>query len=249
MTLIDKISHSMNNPFVRNLAIDFKLAKSILKQIYGDLSILLFSLLEIDQIFKSLINISYLNPIKPTAMKLIVNLLILILLVNSNGFGQFQTFRNLKPSLTNDPNNIIYGSTQASHKKFHKQVSKALSPTDCEGSWTNQSGPYGISGAYSVATDLTGNLVLAGANSGIVRSVDGGDTWQYIGGFSNINGQNGQIGAIAIDPVNSNKIIAGEGNDMFMKVYVSEDAGLTWTTKNHPSSEMCIDISLSLIHI
>lgn len=176
-------------------------------------------------------------------MKTVANFTFFVLLVTSNVFGQFATYEKSKPNQNDDPNNLIYGSNQASHRKLQKQVQQAQSPTTCTGSWTNQSGPFGISGAYAVATDPTGNLVLASTFSGIVRSTDGGNIWQYIGGFSNIYGPNGAIGAIAMDPVNSNKLIAGEGTNETAKVFLSDDGGLTWTQKSHPSSVFCVDIS------
>lgn len=144
-------------------------------------------------------------------------------------------------SITNDPLNLIPGSLFRNGRQDYLKANK--SNLTNSGGWTNQYGPFGIVDAYGVAVEPdTGNLVFAGTLRGLLRSTNGGNTWQYFGGFSSLY-QDGPISAIAIDPTNSNKIIAGDGTNQFMKIYISEDRGLTWIPVNHPSSEQCIDIS------
>ena len=89
-------------------------------------------------------------------------------------------------SLTNDPLNLIYGSLSNSQAQRNPKELETYFPTTNPGTWTNQYGPYGIAEVYSIAVEHdTGNLVLASTSRGIMRSINGGNTWQYIGGFSN----------------------------------------------------------------
>jgi photosystem II stability/assembly factor-like uncharacterized protein len=161
-------------------------------------------------------------------------------------FAQIYTIPKEPVGLSNDPLNLIYGSSKDQGKGDYFKPKKSSAPVSDAGSWTNQNGPYGISNDYGipiVAESDTGNLVFAGSFRGLLRSTNGGNTWQYIGGFSNQWSPNGPISAIAIDPSNSNKIIAGDGSDQFMNIFISEDRGLTWESVSHPSSSTTIDIS------
>ncbi|HYL85651.1 MAG TPA: hypothetical protein VE263_15555, partial [Candidatus Angelobacter sp.] len=73
--------------------------------------------------------------------------------------------------------------------------------------------------------------------AGILRSKDGGNTWtqlgkvDFVGPISNLSG-GAQIGAIAVQPGNSNVILASvfffDGNDANGGVWRSTDGGTTW---------------------
>ncbi len=60
--------------------------------------------------------------------------------------------------------------------------------------------------------------------SRMYRSTDGGSSWAKVGG-STFGNQNDYLHAIAWDPFNANRVLAVS----FQGVYVSSDAGVTWT--------------------
>ncbi|WP_299334276.1 T9SS type A sorting domain-containing protein [uncultured Psychroserpens sp.] len=66
------------------------------------------------------------------------------------------------------------------------------------------------------------NYIYASNASNLYRTTDGGATnWQLLSGF------NGYINSIAIHPSNPNKVAIATNSSQ--KVYVSDDAGATWT--------------------
>jgi photosystem II stability/assembly factor-like uncharacterized protein len=181
-------------------------------------------------------------------MKSLVNVILFMvcLVTYPDLFAQTFTIPKEPVGLTNDPLNLIYESSKDRGKGEYYKPKRSSTNISNAGSWNNQNGPYGISNQFGipVATESdTGNLVIVGAERGILRSDNGGNTWQYIGGFSNPWLPNGNISAVAIDPSNSNKIIAGDGTTQSHYIFISEDRGLTWESVSHPSSSTTIDIS------
>lgn len=79
-------------------------------------------------------------------------------------------------------------------------------------------------------------IILIGTESGIHRSADQGQTWQWIrNGFPPVQGHafSAPIGAIAFDPLHPNVVYAGVGRPRWDKggagaIYRSDDTGLTW---------------------
>jgi hypothetical protein len=103
------------------------------------------------------------------------------------------------------------------------------------GSGAELFGPVdGIGTAMAVdKTDPTGNTIYLGTIGGLYKTTDGGTTLHNIGdSFARAS-----IGAIGIDPSNHNDVYAGTGVSIFTLsddaagtgVYVSHDAGQTWT--------------------
>lgn len=82
--------------------------------------------------------------------------------------------------------------------------------------------------------DPTGNTVYLGTHGGLFKSTDGGKHVQQLGA-----GQfaRDSIGAVAVDPTDANTVYAGTGVSIFTLsddavgtgMYVSHDAGRTWT--------------------
>jgi hypothetical protein len=103
------------------------------------------------------------------------------------------------------------------------------------GSGAELFGPVdGIGTAMAVdKSDSTGNTVYLGTIGGLYKTTDGGKTVHNIGdSFARAS-----IGAIAVDPSNHDDVYAGTGVSIFTLsydaagtgVYVSHDAGQTWT--------------------
>ena len=96
-----------------------------------------------------------------------------------------------------------------------------------------QEGPGNIGGRFNaLAMDSTQNIIYAGAaNGGIFKSIDAGATWNPI--FDDYAYL--AIGAIAIDPNNTDTVYAGTGDVNFgggshlgNGVYKTTDAGQNW---------------------
>ena len=98
--------------------------------------------------------------------------------------------------------------------------------TDGGAGWSNTSGPIGlgVTGVTTVVIDPHNPAIVyasATAFGCIVKSTDGGSTWNYFcDGIDAIN-----IYALAIDPVTSTTLYAGGSNQIF---YKSTDGGAHW---------------------
>jgi len=81
----------------------------------------------------------------------------------------------------------------------------------------------------------TWSLLAGGPESGIYKSVDGGDTWQHVKtGLP--NGDVGKIG-LAVTPANPNLVYATiEANEKEKGFYKSEDKGESWLKRNSYTS-------------
>lgn len=76
---------------------------------------------------------------------------------------------------------------------------------------------------FSVAVDRNDGLTLYAGSVGVVfKSIDGGENWQ---GNSSGLPASAQITAIAVDPNNSNSLVANLGDE---GIYTSLDGGITW---------------------
>ncbi|MEP0265939.1 glycosyl hydrolase [Dokdonia sp.] len=60
---------------------------------------------------------------------------------------------------------------------------------------------------------------------GVMKSIDGGSTWNTTGLNVNTIGNASRMGELFIDPANSNKLVCATDDG----VYISNDAGTTWT--------------------
>lgn len=96
-------------------------------------------------------------------------------------------------------------------------------------------GPLNIGGRINVITPLTrtsDTIFCGAANGGVFRSFDGGNQWNPVfDDFSYL-----AIGAIAVDPLNTNTVYAGTGDRNFggssyngNGLYRSTDLGNSWT--------------------
>ncbi|WP_411029787.1 WD40/YVTN/BNR-like repeat-containing protein [Spongiimicrobium sp. 3-5] len=110
----------------------------------------------------------------------------------------------------------------------------------------------------AIAVDQSNpNIVYVGTGSdgirsnvivgkGIYKSVDAGKTWHFLG-----LSQAGQIGALEIDPINTNNIFAAVIGQPFRNsrergIYKSEDAGKTWVNKLFVSDSVgAVDIEFA----
>ena len=89
------------------------------------------------------------------------------------------------------------------------------------------------------------NIVWAGGGSGLFKSIDGGKNWK----FSFYKGPyNYALGAMAIDPTDSNIIYAAEGFVPYIniswvrgKVFKSTDGGTTWKKLTRPGGKVSED--------
>lgn len=81
----------------------------------------------------------------------------------------------------------------------------------------------GLDGAVSIATDPTREgWVYAGTSEGLLRSKDGGGSWEVVKTLSNPNDLN--IRSIAVNPKNSEEIICA----VAQALYKSVDGGVNW---------------------
>ena len=90
------------------------------------------------------------------------------------------------------------------------------------------------------------NTLWAAGNSGLYKSIDGGVTWNYA--LGDITNYNAAIGAVAIDPDNSNIIYIAEGfvskikiDWVRGKVWKSIDGGTTWKELSRPGGAVGSD--------
>ncbi len=82
---------------------------------------------------------------------------------------------------------------------------------------------------YSFAINPTDtNKIFAGTSEGVLRSIDGGISWQLLGP-SVVSLNRLQALTVKLDPVNSNKIYVGT---KFFGIFKSEDEGNNWTQLN-----------------
>lgn len=94
-----------------------------------------------------------------------------------------------------------------------------------EGYWSNEFGPYGFIAAYALDVDKSnGELLFCGGFTGLIRSLDGGDTWTVV------DDVNTPINDVKIDIIN-NKVIAVGQSPI---IYISTDLGLTWQNISLP---------------
>jgi photosystem II stability/assembly factor-like uncharacterized protein len=69
------------------------------------------------------------------------------------------------------------------------------------------------------------------ANSGVYKSVDGGENWSHLIGWLQISG-------LAIDPLMTGTVYIGTCND---GLYRSDDAGMTWVREGGPLGQLSIE--------
>ena len=82
---------------------------------------------------------------------------------------------------------------------------------------------------YSFAINPTDtNKIFAGTSEGVLRSIDGGISWQLLGP-SVVSVNRLQALTVKLDPINSNKIYVGTN---FFGIFKSEDEGNNWTHLN-----------------
>jgi photosystem II stability/assembly factor-like uncharacterized protein len=87
------------------------------------------------------------------------------------------------------------------------------------------------SGVTAVEVDYSNpNIVFAGGNKGIFRSIDGGTTW-----FNVLPNSNFGVNELFIHPSNANLIFAATDKGLFKSI----DGGTNWT---QPYSDACYDI-------
>jgi photosystem II stability/assembly factor-like uncharacterized protein len=84
----------------------------------------------------------------------------------------------------------------------------------------------------ALAQDKTGGTVLAATAYGLIRSKDFGSTWEALQLLSSPNQV--AIGAIALNPTDTNEIVYAAGNTY----YHSVDGGLKWTTSEIPTTRL-----------
>lgn len=133
----------------------------------------------------------------------------------------------------------VYGFNEKLLFKGLKEIAEAKKDSDkigvdLNGTW-QQEGPTNIGGRVDVITPLhrTSDTIFAGtSNGGIFRTKNGGQTWEPVfDDFSYL-----AIGAIAVDPSNTQIIYAGTGDRNFgggsyngNGLYKSTDMGDSWT--------------------
>ncbi|MGB1247976.1 MAG: T9SS type A sorting domain-containing protein [Chitinophagales bacterium] len=130
--------------------------------------------------------------------------------------------------------------------------------TDGGRNWTRVSSYNGFQPIASIAQATDGTIYVGtgeglsqpnatGENSGNVgngiwKSIDGGNTWDHLASTDEFGGQLevpsggsrwNEVNDLAIDPENSNFIIAGANN----RLMVSDDAGVSWSTINSPTGQ------------
>lgn len=131
----------------------------------------------------------------------------------------------------------IHGFNEQAYLKGMEEVNKLKEQKtgpDLNLNWELE-GPFNIGGRINVVTPLTRSsdtIFCGAANGGVFRSYDGGAQWMPI--FDNFSYL--AIGAIAIDPSNTNIIYAGTGDRNFgggsyngNGLYQSNDFGDSWT--------------------
>ncbi len=97
---------------------------------------------------------------------------------------------------------------------------------DAGATW--QDAPTPACGPSQIVFDpkSSGTLYMVCGSSGVAKSIDGGQTWNYVN--SGLNPSSTFIRIMAISPANSQALIAGTAKGIFK----SSDGGATWTQKN-----------------
>ncbi len=76
------------------------------------------------------------------------------------------------------------------------------------------------------------SLESGGEGSGLWKTTDGGDTWKEITGKKGLPKGTWGINGVAVSPVESSRVYAIIENEKGGGVYVSDDAGETWTARS-----------------
>jgi photosystem II stability/assembly factor-like uncharacterized protein len=124
---------------------------------------------------------------------------------------------------------VLYAHIQATGKYYDASPNGLYKSTDSGAHWARTNYPSQASYSrviLSLAVDPTNpNVVYGGTTqTGIFKSVDGGDTW------AGPYGQQFDVLSIAVDPSSTNVLyssVAGHG------IYKSSDGGLTWATASN----------------
>jgi photosystem II stability/assembly factor-like uncharacterized protein len=67
-------------------------------------------------------------------------------------------------------------------------------------------------------------VVFAGTNSGLLRSLDGGATWDFLANAPDVE----QVGPVVVDPRDSDSIYLFADSNSNAGVFASQDGGDTW---------------------
>jgi photosystem II stability/assembly factor-like uncharacterized protein len=186
--------------------------------------------------------------VKPVNMKRILqNLSPLLLVAVISACHVSKTVQSVSEKKEPKPNDYwakkymhpIYGFNEKLLFKGLNEIKEAKKNpdkigVDLNGTWA-QEGPTNIGGRVDVITPVhrTSDTIFAGTpNGGIFRTKNGGQTWEPVfDDFSYL-----AIGAIAVDPSNTQTIYAGTGDRNFgggsyngNGLYKSTDLGENWT--------------------
>ena len=85
------------------------------------------------------------------------------------------------------------------------------------GSWHQTGGPLGAQVHVLQVDPARPHILYAGTNAGLLRSQDGADHWQKV--------LHEQVRALAIDPANTDRVLAGTAKGQVLQ---SSDGGTTW---------------------
>ncbi len=86
-----------------------------------------------------------------------------------------------------------------------------------------------------IVIDSKNHNIIYAASWGLIKSYDGGVTWQDVNSGIQINWET-HIQALVIDPINSAVLYAGSGGPMGGKLYKTTNAGISWEVMSPDSS-------------
>ena len=138
---------------------------------------------------------------------------------------------------------IAIHPTDSSNILFSGDMGLVYHTTNNGSSWKIIPGLYQI--RFIEFDTKNPNIVWAGGESGLYKSIDGGKNWKY---SFNVPSYEASLGAVSIDPSNSNIIYVAEGfisrikiSWVRGKVWKSINGGESWTEVTRPGGKLGVD--------
>lgn len=155
------------------------------------------------------------------------------------------------PPLTGRVNAVAYDTSNPSTYYLGGAEGGVWKTTDSGAHWTCLSNSWSTETVDSLAVDPTNTQIIYAAigdvpggiwfPGGIMKSTDGGNTWNPIG--QSVFGDQ-PMSTILIDPDNHNRLIAASG--WYKGIFVSTDGGTTWNNTLNDSNNAFVDLSYGI---